>query len=367
MKFKIKKEMIEKALENVGIAIDYGNLNISMRGILFEVNADNIVLIGSDGEFSIKKQIMTSENLIIEKVGKVLVITSLLKNIIKRAEGFISFEQNNTSLKINNNLDEFTINLLDEQDYPTIEFNDFGISFEIDMNAFRNLIKNTSFAASTNESVSRVLQYVNLINQHGTLRINATDSFRFATESYDINCEEEFDISLPVKSLKRLMSSNLNGIIKFIVEEKKISIQKNDEIYQIKAFDGIYKDLSNVFPKQETIKYVLEINKKELNDLLSKAAFSAGDKYNRIKMHFSKDSFLITSVYEELGTSKVYAKNFKWKGEELVVSLNYRYLKEAINVFEDEIAIFLNEKVDRILILSKSNPKNKQLIAPHKG
>ncbi|MGL5732941.1 MAG: DNA polymerase III subunit beta, partial [Metamycoplasmataceae bacterium] len=54
-------------------------------------------------------------------------------------------------------------------------------------------------------------------------------------------------------------------------------------------------------------------------------------------------------------------------GDDLIFTVNYKYLKEAIAVFEGEIQLKFNKGIERFVIIGKSNPKNKQLIAPQRS
>lgn len=366
MKLKIQKKILDKRLDTTSVSIDSSNFHQPMRGLVLEVLEHKMILFGSDGELSISNELIAdNDTLTIERPGKVLIPNIMFRNIVKKASGLIELEVVNNILKIKNNLDEYSINLFDIDNYPNIEFNKYGTSFEIQFEVFKNLIRNTAFAASSSESAQKVLHYVNFSGKDGLLRVSATDSFRLATEVTKIPEVEEFEVSLPVKSLRKILSIELEGDAKIYIEDRKFNIELNDLTIQMKVFDGIYIDLSNIFPKD--LNSVLQIEKRELNDMLSKAAFSSSDKYNRVKMSFSESDFSISSIYEEVGSSIVRCKNFVWKGGDLVITINYRFLKEAVSVFDGKIAVFFNNKADRIVVLSKSNENNKQLVTPHRG
>ncbi|MGY6172417.1 DNA polymerase III subunit beta [Candidatus Mycoplasma pogonae] len=366
MKFQINKNIFDKALDFVSFAIDSNNFDILLRGVLIEVSDSKITLTGSDGEMVIKKDINSDgDKVIIKSPGSFLITATLLKNIIKKSSGLIDFELKNNILEIKNKLDQYNLNTLEKEDLIQNDFNLYGDSFTLNFSDLKNAIRNTIFAASTSENAAKVLHYTNFKANEKVLRLTATDSFRLATEVLEINSEKDFDICLPIKSLKKILQMDLNKDIKFYNDNRKLNIVDGDSLIQIRLFDGIYKDISNIFPKEYP--YALIIDKNELSEILVKAAFSTSDKYNRVRLNLSKNEFFVSSVFEEIGSSKIYANNYEWKGEDLTITLNYKFLKEAVSVFEDKITIFFNQSADRIVVLSKSNPNNRQLVTPHRG
>lgn len=66
---------------------------------------------------------------------------------------------------------------------------------------------------------------------------------------------------------------------------------------------------------------------------------------------------------ENVGTTEYKVENFRSKGNPFSVSFDMRYLKEALQPFTDEIILLLNESLNRILVVSKSRPNNRQLVS----
>ncbi len=68
---------------------------------------------------------------------------------------------------------------------------------------------------------------------------------------------------------------------------------------------------------------------------------------------------------DKIGRSNVVisSEHFKYEGDEILITLNYKYLKEAINVFDDKIYIHLSNAQKPIKISDIKN-NNNQIISP---
>lgn len=366
MHFKIDKKVLDKKIDIISNAVDPVSINPALKGILFEVQNKKIILTASNQELSIQIEI-EDENLDIEKSGNMLIPASLLKEIVKKLEGIIDFKLENNQLVISTKEDRFFINLLEIKDFPQIEFTKFGDAFEIDADVFRSLIKNTIFAAAPNDNLRKIFQYVNFKAKDGVMTITATDSHRLAREVLSVDEKCEFDVSISVRSLKNLLPKEIFGKIKFYIEDKRVNVEQDGCIIQTKVFEGIYIDVEKVF--QTEWKYALTISKREMNNVLSKASLLTSETYSSLTLEMAPEKFVISNSRKDIGSSSfnISKDKFSFKGEPITIFINIKFLKEAISVFEDDITLFINKEKNRILILSKSNEKNKQIVTPQLG
>lgn len=362
MKIKIKQNLLEKNLDVVSISVDSINISIDLRSYLLEVKDGKLNIFGTDGEMSVKSSIESnSDNLEIFKEGTILVPYNIFKNLVKKTSEILEIEQKGNNLYIKNNEDIYSINLLDTENFPKIDFDNYGEKFNLSTNNFNEIMRNISFAASQNDSSSKMFQYINIIGIDKNIKFVATDGFRMATESTISDFENEFNFSVPVKSIKKILTLNLKDEMVFYIKEKRVNILVENHIIQLRLFDGLYKDISKIIP--EDLPYLLRIEAKLLGNMISKATLVNSEKFNIIKLQIDKKELSIESFYESVGSSSVKTNNLEWNGEKSVTNFNFKFLKEAISVFNDNLAIFFDAKLEKALILSESNKRNKQLIA----
>ncbi|WP_033161231.1 DNA polymerase III subunit beta family protein [[Mycoplasma] collis] len=367
MEFKIYKKDFEKNLDNVGYAINSTNFSILLRGIFLEVINEGVYFYGSDSELTIKTFIDKNKLLELNKNGKVLINFLLLKNIVKKLQGELTIKLEGNFLVIYNNDDKFKLNVMDYSDYPALDFTPVnGIKFKVNAKEIKKAIRNTIFATNS-ESIEFVLSCLNLVAKNSKLTISATDKYRIARETINIDTNSEFDISIYAKKLKDFFPHDYDDDVEIKINEYKIETKIEDVLIQSKIAEFPYKDISKAFPKQEDIKYKIEIDKKELSNLINKATAISSENSYKLEFKVNNEEFIISSYKDEMGSILVRTKNFSFLSEnkedtELQFNLNYKFLKEAISVFEDRLHIFVDSAIKRVLILSSSYKNNKQLI-----
>ncbi len=131
MKIKIQKKELMKNLEKISKAINSNSHLQSLKGILFEVKEKGITLLSSNGNLCIKKTIQLNDYIKIEKEGKILIPGVLFLKIIKKLENEIELETKNNSLIIKNENSKWTLQLMDESQFPIINFENIGKSLFI--------------------------------------------------------------------------------------------------------------------------------------------------------------------------------------------------------------------------------------------
>ncbi|MGL6125088.1 MAG: DNA polymerase III subunit beta [Metamycoplasmataceae bacterium] len=367
MRIQINGKEFTKSLDDVGKCINNSNIFLPLRGVLLDVLEDRINIIGSDGNLSIIKTITPSENILkIEEGGKLLIPSLLFTNIIRKCEGVIEIFNKGNILFITNGVDKYELNLFDTSEFPVIDFTLQGTKLTINAKQFREAAKNVLFAASSSD-VDIIFNGVNIDYSNNKMKLIATDSYRVSYEEIEIKDSRNinFNISMFAKNLKEFIPDSINGDVEIIVNDYKINLIYQDTIIQSKLIDAPYKDVSKIFP--DSFSRTLTIDKKELVDAINKAIVISSDSFHRLRFEINQKEIKVISVKEEIGNSNVIIKTKNFVGDDLIFTVNYRYLKEAISVFEGEIQLKFNNGIERFVVIGKSNPNNKQLIAPQRS
>src|SRR5690554_5387356 len=124
MKFSINRELLLHNLNQVTIVLSTKQQMPILTGIKIDVKSDYINLTASNGEISIQTTIKDKDNLIIEDEGVLVVPGRYFQEIAKRVDAkmidFISFEEN--MVKILADRSNFTLNLMEKENFPMISF-----------------------------------------------------------------------------------------------------------------------------------------------------------------------------------------------------------------------------------------------------
>ncbi|ACF06970.1 DNA polymerase III beta chain [Metamycoplasma arthritidis] len=364
MEIKINKWLLDEAIERVAKAVDQNPFIPVMKGILVEAQDSMLTIIASNGEISIKHVIPSSVDMQILSPGIILVELSLLRNIVKKLDGDISLKSEGNLLTVTTEFDRYSLNLYDTSEYPEIDFAVYGETLKIKWDELKSITKNVSFAASNNEA-NLVLCCVNISAHDGKLKFVATNKYRYAEETKEIDSDANFNVSIQAKNLKDLTAFDFKDSVLLNISEHKIAFEVDSTIIQSKVVNQPYQDVSRIVPREFAT--CLKIEKRELNNLLSKASVIISETNNKIKLSIVDGILMIASTRDEIANAEIITKNFSYDGDELKLALNSKYLREAIAVFEGTINIHITKDKLRLVVKSDSHPNNIQLFTPQKG
>ncbi|WP_406617108.1 DNA polymerase III subunit beta [Mycoplasmopsis adleri] len=366
MKIKINKNKLDEIIEIVSKFTDPTSSFFSMRCVLITATGGQLVFKACNEITSIIKNLpVDDENVIVEEQGEVLVQCNLFKGIIKKLSGFIEIKTDqNNNLEIIQEDSRYSLNTTDVNTFVAIEGNLNVKKFEINTEEFKKAIKDVAFAASTEPNL--IYKCINFKSKGNKLNLAATDIYRLAYYTIDTKKPlEEFDFNVNAKDVKELIPADAPKKITLFYNSLKFGVEYENTIVAARITDLPYHDIEQLFNQvMNETKYKLTIDKKELNNLLNKIWLNSNDKQNRIEIKITKNELSIYSRLDELGDSLVKTDKFDIEGGTLVFDINYNYLKDALNILDDEIYLLIDEKIQKILILSKSNPNSKQIVSP---
>ena len=366
MEIKINKLILDNAIETVAKAVDPLPFDPIMKGILISAEDNQIVFSGSDGEISARHTIKTSLDAIIKTPGICLVELSMFRNLVKKLDDDILIKTDEKIMTLSSNLDVFTLNLFTSSDYPDIDYSVYGDTLKINWNKLKNVAKDVWFAASISDA-DLILNCVNLSVKNKKLTLMATDRFRFAQETVEVNSNDlPNDVSILAKNLKSLMNFNCDDEVTLYVSQNKIAFQLENTVVQSKIVDQSYLDVTNLIPK--TCKYKILIDKKELNSILNKVSTITNETNNKIVLEIKNKVMTLSASRSEIASATIKTQNFSFEGIDSRWIINVKYLKDAISVLDGQITFCITgERTCKFLLTSNENPNVVQLFTPQKG
>ena len=187
MKLKIKKEILLEGLNKVSKAISTKNLIPILSGIKFELNNEGLTLTASDNDITIQNFIPVNENMNIEKEGSIIIQGKYILDIVRKLhDEYINIEViDELKIIIYTDNSEFNLNGINKNEYPNINLEKSKKIIYIKNKDFRNIINQTSFATSNDES-RPVLTGINFKIIGNILECNATDSYRLAKKTIEL-------------------------------------------------------------------------------------------------------------------------------------------------------------------------------------
>ena len=368
MKFKIEKNIMLTALNNVTKAISTRNIIPILNGIKFELKKEGLYLTASDSELNIK-QFIDKENIInIEKEGIIIVQSKYLIDIIRKMNSDeIEFEVvDGLKIKIFNETSQFNLNCMEASEYPNIKLEEIKDPLIINSNTLKEIIHQTIFAISTQE-LRPLLTGINLKIMGNNLECVATDSYRLAKKNIDIDYKGEVNIILPGKNiieLEKILPNDEN--IEVHIFNNKVLFKFDNIYFQTNLLAGNYPNTNNLIPTE--FKYIVKTNLSLFTAAVDRISLlTQGKDKNIIKMIINDNNMQLSSYASEIGKAEdslIIECNNK---EKIEISFSSKYMLDALKTFKDEdILILLNSDIKPIIVKSVEDESLIQLILPIK-
>lgn len=368
MYFKISKKEFYNALSVVSRAISSFSPLPAFSGIKIEANEMGLILTGSDSDVSIQTSLFLNNEaytLEITDPGAIVIEAKYILEIVRKIDAeLIEVEMIDGSLtKISGNTAQFNINGMMASEYPDIDFSKPNIFFHMKGSVLKQSILQTIFATSDKET-RPVLTGVNLSCKEHQLNFVATDSYRLAKKTVEIEEDLNFNITIPTKSLSEVVKTlDDEETVEISVNDRKAQFMIGHTIIQTRLIDGVYPETNRLIPL--SFDYELTIDSKDLLNAIDRASFIKNDGVSVIKFTLSENECVLSSKSIEVGSSTEILSSASFTGNDLEVSCNGRYVSDAIKALNSDLVKFcLCGEMKPFVILSLSDESILQLALP---
>jgi len=356
MKVKISAEKLKELLKNAGVGIGNRTSLPILSGVLLEAKGGELIVSSTDLELSIKTY---AECEVIEE-GTCVVEYKRFKDIINKQKDDITLAQNEEEIVIKSGKAKFNLRTRSAKEYPKLPIVE-GESFAIPSDIFKDMVRKTSFAVSTDE-VRPVLTGVKIELTENKCKMIALDGYRLAyveVENEEIFIDEEKELIIPGKSIKNIANMLDEDIVVISTDDNFAMFTFGNTTISARLLDGQFINYKDILFKQKTDK-VVKVNTDTFKDNLDQAALMG----SLIKLNIEKDEIKISSN-DEIGVANLFL-NCELEGEGLEIAFNPKFLKEGINVIDtEEIKLNLsNPQAPCIIEGVSSEQKFKYLVLP---
>lgn len=370
MKLIIEKEIFVRNLENVCRALSTRNIIPVLNGIKFELTKNGLLLTASDNEISIEVNIDKKNIKSIDEVGSVVVangakLLELLKRINKKEILIQSLDEN--EITFSSDKFEYKSNCFNREDFPNINFEKTENPVKLDSKKFKEIINNTVFACSLQES-RPLLTGINIKIVGNLFECVATDSYRLSKILIDLKdiSENNFNIVIPAKNINelyRIINSD-NEIELHIYNNKILFIYENIKFVS-SLLNGTYPNTDNSIPKE--FKNQIKVKLTDMLNIVTNASLISQSKdKNIIEMEINNSLLTIRANSQEgkfedtIEIENILKNNIK-------ISYSSKYMAEALKIYDSEyILILMNGEISPIIINKEENLEVTELILPMK-
>lgn len=368
MNFKVSKRIFYNALQVVSRAVSANSPLPSLSGIKIEVNDDHIILTGSDSDISIQKTLSNEDedlNLVVKEKGSIVIEAKYIIEIVRKIDADeINFEIIDGSLtKISGLSAEYKINGMKSADYPSIDFSKPGQQFTINADVLMKVISQTSFATSDKET-RPVLTGVNFKCKDKVLECVATDSYRLARKYVEIDGDNNFNITIPAKSLNEIVKSiDKDSEVNVCVSDKKVQFWIGNTLVQTRLIDGSYPETDRLVPAE--FLHEMVVDSRDILNAIDRASFIKNEGISIVKLSADTNEVVISSKSQEVGSSTEKLNVISYTGAPIEISFSGRYVFEAIRTLATTtIKIQFSGEMKPFIITNIEDDSVLQLVLP---
>lgn len=365
MKLSIKQDNLAKALNAVGrIATARVGLPI-LANVLIRTDENKLIVAATNLEVAI----ITKLNAQIKEQGAIAVPARLLTEFVGNLPHTnIDLETDETKLKISAGGYKSVINSTVADDYPALPNSAEENSFTIAADLLKSAISGIALVAG-NDVTRPILTGVYFYSTDGQMYMAATDGYRLA-ERKMIKLDNDFAAIIP--------SSTLADVTRLINNEKEITVKYNDEQITFvtgetsitsRLIDGKYIDYQQLIPTQTN--FTITVDRADFIKITKVAELFARETAGSIIIEGNptKKTLSVRSITSQLGenTSSIEADIEVSGGEDCMVSLNSKYLLDALNCIDGEkVAMKFNGKLSPVLLIGQDD-SYRHIIMPVKA
>lgn len=351
MKLKIQKEAIQHALQSIQGIVDKKTTMPILSHFLLKVNK-TATLMATDLDIAMKGPVKAD---VIEK-GSLCIPARKLFEIAKEVEGEILLEsQDNNWVKVTSGKSTFKLMGLPEDDFPSLPEAGKAEELTIKASSIKDMIEKTVYAtgeSDTRYTLNGLLFHFIPKKKNTDFKIVGTDGHRLSVISMSLEgkLSEEKKLILPKKAaleLKKLIEGSDDNITMYI-DKNHIFFSTDDIMLTSRLIEGTYPNYEQVIPKGND-KTVL-IEKIAFLKALRRTSIMSRERTNAVRLDLESGKITLISMNPDIGEAREELAA-QYKGDELTVGYNARYIMDILQAMEGEtVQLELEEPLSPTLL-----------------
>lgn len=331
MKIICNQQKIDEAINISKRAISRKTTLPILSGILLEAQNNQLKIIGNDLNMGIETTIAVD----VVEPGSIVLDANLFSEIIRKLPAAdITIElidENNVLIACENS--KFELVGKSAEEYPELPDVKKENTYELNSNLMKNMIKQTSFAISTDES-RPILTGVLFQVDNNNLTLVALDGYRLAYREAKINNANENKAVIPGSTLNevsKILEGNNNFTIAFTDKHVLFTIDNVKIISRL--LEGEFINYNQIIPDNFKSEMVIDTNK--FKNAIERALLLAQQsKDSSIKFEIMNKKLVITSNAEKGSMNENI--DIKYSGNDLKIGFNPRYILDVLRVVDSE-------------------------------
>lgn len=330
MRFQCSQEQFVRSVQTVNRAISPRASMPILGNILMETAKESVKIAATDLELGIECY-MPAE---IVKEGSITLPARILTDIVvnlPEAPVTVATPDEEAKAAITCESVKFEVVGLPASDFPLLPSGEGEALVRMDSGLLRTMIRQTSFAVSTDET-RPFLTGVYLLAEGSSSQLVATDGGRLALRRAKLSSNVRTKVAaiIPSKTMGELVRV-LGGV------EGEVSITSQDSqlIFALPGMRFISRLIAGQFPNYEQVipkehKQRIKVGAERLLRAVRRASITARDSANVVRLSADDGVLTITSNTPDVGTAREDVA-VEIEGETISVAFNAKFLLDALS------------------------------------
>ena len=368
MEFRIERDNFVKGLFRSQSVVEKKGTMPILLNVFIETKEDGISITATDLEVGTKGFYPAK----IIKPGSITLSAKKLYEVVKELpEKDVSFRlKENQWVEICSGKSFFNIMGISGETFPSFPAYEEEEFIGLEAPILREMVDKTLFAVSSDESRFNLtgVFFARRESEEGkSIRMVATDGYRLSLIDRPFAKEisgMENGILLPKKGLLEMtkLLDEEGSEIWVKLKNNNFVVKKDNVVLIMRLLDAEFPDYTQVIPSKT--KRHVKITRQQLVESLKRVSILSSEKTKGVKFHFSPDLLELSSYNPDFGEAKE-EFSVDYKGEDLSVGFNYRFVLEVLNILgSEEIMFDLEDGVSPAIIRPVNDDKHTCVVMP---
>lgn len=307
----------------------------------------------------------------IEKEGTITVPARLMAEFVANLpkDDDVKISVKDGKMTVSSGKYKSTINGIAADDFPELPKIDEekAVQFRVGVDVLKESI-NEVIVASSGDMTRPALTGVYFNTFEGALYLAATDGYRLTDKKFIDEVKSEVKAIVPAAALHEVLKSlsEDDEEVEVMFDESQVRFLVGEVEVMSKLIDGSFPDYRQLIPKTTDVD--LEVDRGELLRMVKVAALFARDSGGSIVCETNAENGVLSvgSVASELGENKT--DMAVEVSEDVKVTVNSRFLMDALNVLGDEKIHFgFSNKLTPVVLSGVNTKGYTHLVMPLKS
>lgn len=347
MKVKVQQSDLVRGLSAVANVVSSKTTLPILSTILFDAADDGLTLAATDLDVSVVTHIHGVDA---GKKGKTAIPAAKFVPFVRSlGPDAVNLSSTSEKVQVGSGRARFEEATMDPGDFPPLPKLTQDTSFEIDSGVLAEMIRNTIYAISRDET-RPALQGILWQLESDSFTMVATDGHRLTRTRRTI----DLGIDTPRKLIAS--SAGLQQVLRLVedadtvkvyVGDTQLSFEIGDTVVHTRLVEGTFPNYDQVIPAGND-NHVL-CDRQTLADRVRRVKISADRVTNQVRFELEKGSMNLTASGTE-GSRAEDQLNVEYEGEPLVIGFNHNYVEDVLKHLGSENVLIALDRPDTAAI-----------------